>query len=126
MGSYQCLAFWFRIKVDRIVISTFVLNGVLAALGGIVYTGRVLTATATSGNGYELDAIAAVVIGGTCVSGGEGSQLRTIIGVLFVGIISNALNLLGINPYIQYVVKGVIILAAVGFDNVSRQRAKRK
>ncbi len=111
------------IRVDSIKIITFIISSILAAISGIVLTARVGTATATSGEGYELDAIAAVVIGGTCVSGGEGNAWKTIIGVLFMSVISNSFNLLEVHVYFQYVLKGLIILIAVGFDSYNRKRA---
>lgn len=113
------------IDVDKVTIFVFALNGMMASLSGIVLTGRAMVATATGGIGYEMDAIAAVVIGGTRVSGGEGSALRTIIGVLFIAVISNALNLLGMDQYFQYVVKGAIIAAAVSFDSYRRYKTKK-
>lgn len=113
------------IRVDKITILVFALSGALAALGGVVLTGRAMVANPTAGTGYELDAIAAVVIGGTCISGGEGSALRTIIGVLFIAVISNALNLFGVDQYFQYVVKGAIIVAAVGFDSYRRYKNRK-
>ena len=111
------------IRVDFVKIITFVMSSILAAISGIILTARVGTATATAGSGYELDAIAAVVIGGTCVSGGEGNAWKTIIGVLFMSVISNSFNLLEVHVYFQYVLKGLIILVAVGFDSYNRKRA---
>ncbi|MCR4704848.1 MAG: ABC transporter permease [Lachnospiraceae bacterium] len=111
------------IRVDAIKVLVFVLSSILAALSGIILTARVGTATATAGTGYELDAIAAVVIGGTCVSGGEGNAWKTIIGVLFMSVISNSFNLLEVHVYFQYVLKGLIILVAVGFDSYNRKKA---
>ncbi len=111
------------IRVDGIKVLVFVLSSILAALSGIILTARVGTATATAGTGYELDAIAAVVIGGTCVSGGEGNAWKTIIGVLFMSVISNSFNLLEVHVYFQYVLKGLIILVAVGFDSYNRKKA---
>lgn len=113
------------IKVNKVIMTTFFINGLLVALTGIVLSSRVMTATATAGNGYELDAIASVVIGGTRVSGGEGSVLRTIVGVLFLGVLSNALNLLGINAHLQYLLKGAVIILAVGYDSFSRDMSER-
>jgi len=113
------------IKVDWIKVAVFVISSMLAAFSGIILTSRVGTATATAGNGYELDAIAAVVIGGTCVSGGEGNAWKTIIGVLFMSVLSNAFNLLGVHMYFQYILKGLIILLAVGFDSFNRKKASK-
>lgn len=114
------------IHTKKVIMQLFVFSSMLAALSGILLTARVGTATATAGSGYELDAIAAVVIGGTCVSGGEGSAWKTIIGVLFMGVISNSFNLLQVDVYFQYVLKGLIILVAVGFDCMSRARMEAK
>ena len=83
---------------------------------------RLGTATPVAGEGYELDAIASAVIGGTSVSGGEGNILMTIIGVLLISVISNSFNLLGVNIYFQYIFKGLIILAAVGLDSYSKRK----
>ena len=94
----------------------------MAAMAGIVYASRLLSVTPLAGQGYELDAIASTVIGGTSVSGGEGSVVRTLIGVLLLTIIANVFNLMGIHIYVQYVVKGAIILSAVGFDTYSKYR----
>lgn len=110
------------INVDFYKISVFVINGLLAALAGIILTSRLSTATPVAGEGYDMDAIAAVVIGGTSVAGGEGSALKTIIGVLLMSVINNGFNLLGINIYFQYVFKGFIIIAAVGFDSYNRKK----
>jgi len=110
------------INVDFYKISVFVISGLMAALAGIILASRLETATPMAGDGYELDAIASVVIGGTSVTGGEGGALKTVIGVLLMGVINNSFNLLGINVYFQYIFKGVIILAAVGFDSYNKKR----
>lgn len=108
------------VSVDKIKIIVFVISSMLAAFAGVVLTARVGTATATAGVGYELDAIAAVVIGGTNVSGGEGNAWKTIVGVLFMSVIANSFNLLEVHVYFQYIFKGLIILLAVGFDSYNR------
>lgn len=110
------------VKVDYYHILTFVVGGLMAAMAGVVYASRLLSVTPLAGQGYELDAIASTVIGGTSVSGGEGSVVRTLIGVLLLTIIANVFNLLGIHIYVQYVIKGAIILLAVGFDSYSKFR----
>jgi len=110
------------VKVDFYHILTFVVGGLMASMAGVVYASRLLSVTPLAGQGYELDAIASTVIGGTSVSGGEGSVLRTLIGVLLLTIISNVFNLLGVHIYVQYVIKGAIILSAVGFDTYSKFR----
>ncbi len=110
------------VKVDYYHILTFVVGGLMAAMAGVVYASRLLSVTPLAGQGYELDAIASTVIGGTSVAGGEGSVVRTLVGVLLLTIIANVFNLLGVHIYVQYVIKGAIILSAVGFDTYSKFR----
>ncbi|WP_313187659.1 ABC transporter permease [Lacrimispora sp.] len=110
------------INVDSYKIKVFVINSVLAALAGIVLVGRMGTASPAAGDGYDMDAIASVVIGGTSVAGGSGSVLKTVIGVLLMSVINNSFNLLGVDMYFQYIFKGLIILIAVGADSFSKKR----
>lgn len=110
------------INVDAYKIKVFVINSVLAALAGIVLVGRMGTASPAAGDGYDMDAIASVVIGGTSVAGGSGSVLKTVIGVLLMSVINNSFNLLGVDMYFQYIFKGLIILIAVGADSFSKKR----
>ena len=110
------------VAVDFYHIMTFVIGGVMAAMAGIIYASRLASATPLAGQGYELDAIASCVIGGTSVSGGEGSIIGTMIGVLLLNVVSNMFNLLGIQVYVQYLIKGVIILTVVGFDSYTRSK----
>ncbi len=110
------------VPVDFYHIMTFVIGGVMAALAGIIYASRLNSATPLAGQGYELDAIASCVIGGTSVSGGEGSIIGTMIGVLLLNVVSNMFNLLGIQVYVQYLIKGIIILTVVGFDSYTRYK----
>jgi len=104
------------ISVDRVKILAFVISGALAALAGFIVTARVSTAEPTAGTGLELEAIAAVIIGGTSLAGGRGDLLGTIVGALILGVIDNGMNLLNVNPFLQDVVKGVVILFAVLLD----------
>lgn len=108
------------VRVDYYQILSFVIGGLMAAMAGVIYASRILSVTPVAGEGNELDAIAAAVIGGTSVSGGEGSIVRTLIGVLLLNIIVNVFNLLEIYVYFQYVIKGAIIILAVGFDTYSK------
>ena len=112
------------VKVDFYLIMAFAVGGLMAASSGIIYASRLLSVTPLAGAGYELDAIASTVIGGTSVSGGEGTVWGTLVGVLFLTIITNVFNLLGVNVYVQYLIKGVIILLAVGFDSYSKKQSK--
>ena len=110
------------VPVDFYKIMTFIIGGLMAAMGGIIYASRLNVATPLAGGGYELDAIASTVIGGTSVSGGEGSVVGTVIGVLLLAVIGNVFNLLGVHVYIQYVIKGIVIIAVVGFDSYTKYR----
>lgn len=107
------------ISVDRVKIVVYALCGLLAALAGIIEVGRLSSAQPTAGGGYELDAIAAVVLGGTSLAGGRGRITGTLIGALILGFLSNALNLLSISSYYQMIVKGTVILLAVLVENKS-------
>lgn len=110
------------INVEADKIKVFIINAVLAALAGIILVGRMGTASPAAGDGYDMDAIASVVIGGTSVAGGSGSVLKTVIGVLLMSVINNSFNLLGVDMYFQYIFKGLIILVAVGIDSYSKKR----
>jgi len=103
------------------VIMAFIISASMAALAGLVLIARVSSAQPTAGVGEEMNAIGAVLIGGASLSGGAGSVLGTLAGVLILGIISNGLNLLHVDPYYQYVVKGVIILFAILMDQWGRK-----
>ena len=122
MGGNQDASRLSGINIDKYKIYVFIINGCFAALAGIVLVSRLGTATPVAGDGYDLDSIAAVVIGGTSVAGGEGNVLMTIIGVLLISVISNSFNLLGVNIYFQYIFKGLIILAAVGLDSYNKRK----
>lgn len=110
------------IRVDEIRIFTYVLTSVLAALAGILLASRLMAGTPTAGMGLELQAIAAAVLGGASLSGGEGSVLGAVLGVVFVAIIANALTLLAVSIYWQGVVAGTILILAVSLDMVAQRR----
>ncbi|WP_455538758.1 ribose ABC transporter permease [Terrisporobacter sp.] len=107
------------INTDKIKIAVYTISGILAAVAGIIITSRLYSAQPTAGDGYELDAIAAVVLGGTSLTGGKGKITGTIIGALIIGILSNALNILDVSSYYQMMVKGAVILVAVLLDRKS-------
>ncbi|MWA02606.1 ribose ABC transporter permease [Actinomadura sp. LD22] len=112
------------VRTDRVKILAFVLSGVLAALAGFILTARLSTAEPTAGTGLELEAIAAVIIGGTSLAGGRGTLLGTLVGALVLGVIDNGMNLLDVSPFLQNVVKGLVILLAVFLDrNIDALRA---
>jgi ribose/xylose/arabinose/galactoside ABC-type transport system permease subunit len=104
------------ISVARVKLFAYVVCGLLTGLAGVVLAARITTGQPNAGQAYELDAIAAVVIGGTSLSGGVGTITGTLLGVLLIGTINNGLDLLGVSSYYQAVIKGVIIVGAVWLD----------
>ncbi len=104
------------LNADRIKMFVYTVSGLLASVAGIIITSRLFSVQPNAGNGYELDAIAAVVLGGTKLAGGKGKITGTIIGALIIGVLSNALNLLNVSSYFQMIAKGVVILIAVLLD----------
>jgi len=110
------------INTDRIKIAVYALNGFLAAVSGIILTSRLNSAQPMAGEGYELDAIAAVVLGGTSLSGGSGGVVGTIVGALIIAVLNNGLNLLNVSSFYQLVAKGAVILLAVFLDRKSQQQ----
>ena len=116
-GSNPRYARAIGINVNKIKIIVYSLCGLLASLAGIIEVARLSSAQPTAGTGYELDAIAAVVLGGTSLAGGKGRIVGTLIGALILGFLNNGLNLLGVSSYYQMIVKAVVILLAVLVDN---------
>ena len=104
------------IRVNAVKLFAYIICGGLAALAGIVLASRITTGQPNAGIAYELDAIAAVVIGGTSLMGGRGTVTGTVVGVLIIGIINNGLDLLNVSSYYQQIIKGVIIIGAVLLD----------
>jgi len=109
------------INVDRVKLAVYSISGLLAGLAGILLASRINTGQPNAGAGFELDAIAAVVIGGTSTSGGRGSMAGTLIGVLLIGVINNGLDLLNVTSYYQQVVMGIIIIGAVVLDSLNQK-----
>jgi putative xylitol transport system permease protein len=110
------------ISVSRVRLSVFVISGVLAGLAGMILAARTGSALTQAGIAYELDAIAAVVIGGTSLAGGVGRVTGTLIGALLIGVMNNGLDLMGVESYYQQVIKGVLIVAAVMLDQSRNRR----
>ena len=127
VGGNPHAAFLAGINVARIRVMVFVLGGLMAALSGILLLSRLGSGNATAASGLEFDVIEAVVVGGTALSGGRGSMVGTLLGVLVITLIGNGLVLLGINPFIQQVVRGVIIVAAVlaNIQAIKRSQLRR-
>jgi len=116
VGGNELAAKASGIDVDRIKLLVYVICGLLSGVVGMVLSARINSASPVWGVGYELDAIAAAVIGGTSLSGGTGTVTGTIVGALIIGIISNGLDLMNVSPYYQQVIKGLIIIVAVLLD----------
>ncbi|MHC1772489.1 MAG: ribose ABC transporter permease [Flexilinea sp.] len=109
------------VNVDRIKISVYAISGMMAALSGLIISARLDSAQPVAGDGAELDAIAAVVIGGVSLSGGKGSALGVLIGALIIGVLNNGQNLLNVSPFYQQIVKGLVILIAVIIDSYTKK-----
>jgi ribose transport system permease protein len=109
------------IRVDRVRIVVFMLSGLLAAVSGMMLSSRLSSAQTNAGTGYELDAIAATVLGGTSLSGGSGTMLGTLLGTLVIGVINNGMNMLSVPYFYQLIVKGCVILVAVWLDIRSKK-----
>lgn len=107
------------INVKRIIASVYILSGVLAALAGIITTARVTSGVTSTGEGYETDAIAMVVIGGTSLAGGKGRLWGTIVGIMLMQCLTNGLDMIGVNAYYQLIIKGLVVIAAVMLDGLS-------
>jgi ribose transport system permease protein len=107
------------ININKVKIIVYTIAGALAAIGGIMVTSRLDSAQPNAGMSYELDAIAAVVIGGTSLSGGKGTIIGTVLGAIIIGVLNNGLVLLDVSPFWQQVVKGMVILLAVMIDKAN-------
>jgi ribose transport system permease protein len=110
------------IRIGRHTIAIYGLCGALAGLAGMVEAARLVTGQPTAGEGYELRVIAAVVIGGGSLNGGQGTVIGTIVGSFIMGLLSNGCNLLGISPFVQQVIIGSVIVLAVTFDEYQRRK----
>ncbi len=122
VGVNETTASYFGISVKKVQIYTFLISGVCAALAGIVMLGRVKSGQPNAGFGMELDAVGAVLIGGTSLQGGVGTVRGVMFGVLILGCINNGLNLLGVDPLWRDAVKGAVILFAILMDQWERKQ----
>ncbi|MBP3088281.1 ABC transporter permease [Corynebacterium sp. sy017] len=123
VGGNQEAARLSGIAVHKVQIAVFGLSGMFAALAGLVMAGRLTSAQPQAGVGYELDAIASVVIGGASLAGGSGKATGTLVGALLLAVIRNGLNLLNVSSFWQQIVIGVVIALAVGFDVIRNKAA---
>jgi len=124
-GGNQEAAMTSGINVDRIKIIVFLISGMLSGLAGSILAGRLFSGNPTAGQGFELDVISAVVIGGTSLFGGVGSMWGTLVGALTVGILSNGLTILGVGYFYQLIAKGFIIYIAILIDRKTREAELR-
>jgi ribose/xylose/arabinose/galactoside ABC-type transport system permease subunit len=127
IGDNQEAARLMGLEVDRVLIGTYALSGALAGLAGVILAARLGAGQPVAGTGWELDAIAAAVVGGTLLTGGQGGAGSTLIGVLLLGVIFNLFNLEGtISPWWQWVLRGLFLLAVVVVQARLQQRAVRE
>jgi ribose transport system permease protein len=122
IGSNEEAALYAGIPVALVTASVYTIGGMLTGLSGMIEASRLMTGQPTAGQGYELQAIAAVVIGGGSLRGGEGSVLGTLVGAFIMGLLSNGSDLLGISPYLQQVIIGAVIILAVSVDELRKRR----
>jgi ribose transport system permease protein len=122
IGSSPAAAVYAGIPVTFHTTAVYAIGGLLTGLGGMIEASRLMTGQPTAGTGYELQAIAAVVIGGGSLRGGEGSVVGTLVGAFIMGLLSNGSDLLGISNYVQQVVIGAVIILAVAADELRKRR----
>lgn len=125
IGSNPDAAFYAGIAVKFHVTAVYAIGGMLTGLAGMIEASRLMTGQPTAGQGYELQAIAAVVIGGGSLRGGEGSVIGTLIGAFIMGLLTNGSDLLGISPYLQQAIIGAVIILAVSVDEIRKRNLSR-
>ena len=125
IGGNPKAAEYSGINIKKVKIFIYTLSGTLAALSGLVLTSRNSSMQPSVGTGLEMDAIAAVVLGGTSMAGGQGAIAGTIIGAFIIGFINNGLNLMQMDSFWQYIVKGIVILIAVYMDFVKSKKLQK-
>ncbi len=123
IGSNKDATLLSGINVDKYLMIVYSISGLMAGLAGVIQSSRLITGQPTAGTGYELDAIASAVIGGTSLLGGEGSIIGTIIGALIMGVLRNGATLLNVSDFVQRIVIGIIIIAAVIYDRQRRSKS---
>lgn len=124
LGSNESAANLSGINVAKVKVGVYACSGLLAGVAGIMMASRLVSAQSTAGLGYELDAIAAAIIGGTSPLGGAGKVRETIIGAFIIGTLRNGLNLMNVNAFWQQIAIGIVIIAAVYLDTIRRKRAQ--
>jgi ribose/xylose/arabinose/galactoside ABC-type transport system permease subunit len=126
VGGNREASFLAGVNTKRVTLLVYVLNGLLVGLAGLVLASRLGAGVPNAGMQYELDVIAAVVVGGTSLSGGRGSVIGTLWGAIFIGVLNNGMNLAGIDPYMQKIALGVVILLAVLADQLNKSGSELK
>jgi ribose transport system permease protein len=121
VGGNERAATLSGLNVNRIKLLVYTIGGALSGVAGLLVTARLDSATPNAGLGYELDSIAAVVIGGTSLNGGRGTIMGTVLGCLIIGVLNNGLVLLEVSPFWQQVIKGLVILVAVAVDKMGEK-----
>jgi ribose/xylose/arabinose/galactoside ABC-type transport system permease subunit len=120
-GGNEQAAWLAGVDTKRVIFATYLANGLLVGLAGVMLAARLGAGVPNAGVGYELDVIAAVVVGGTALVGGRGGVIGTLAGAVFIGVLNNALNIANVDPYLQRIVVGVVILGAVLADQARRR-----
>lgn len=126
VGGNSTAAAYAGIKIKKIKVFVYTFSGIMAALAGLVLSARNVSGQPTLGTGLEMDAIAAIVLGGSSMDGGLGSVGGTVLGALIIGLLNNGFNLLGLDSYWQYVAKGIVILIAVYADQVRAEKMQKR
>jgi ribose transport system permease protein len=116
LGGNRSSAWLSGVKTNKTEILIYVLGGFFSAFAGIMLVARMNYASPTAASNYAIDSIAAVIIGGTAMSGGKGSVLGTLLGAMLLGVLKNGLTMLNVSPYLQQIIIGVVIIAAVFLD----------
>jgi ribose transport system permease protein len=114
------------VNIKFYFLMAFMMCGLISGIAGVLLPSRVMSANPTAGTNYELEAIAACVVGGVSMKGGSGSFVNTLIGVIVIGVLSNSMNLLGLSSYPQMIVKGFVIALAFALDVVNKRRQMQR
>lgn len=125
VGSSEEVSRLSGVNIAKVKCTPYIISGFLSALTGIILLSRLNSGIPNTGNGYEMDVITAVVLGGVSIKGGEGKLLLVIVGVLIMGVLSNGLVLLGVNIYVQQVLQGVVLIVAITIDCLTQLRKER-
>lgn len=124
VGSNRVSAKFSGISSEKVIILSYMLGGIATGLAGVVFFAQVMSTQAYSGAGLEFDVLTAVVLGGTSVTGGKGTILGTVLGIIFVGVLSNGFTMMGIPATLQYIAQGIILVIAIRADIVKARRLK--